>query len=107
MSRSLLGLGIFSTNEDKAINHYTALNLTKLDVLDGFEKIKVCHRQVMTSFKKWTDTDTASQVAVAYKDPASGQEIEFFPADLGLLERCEVVVSGNQALFTAFVVRWR
>ncbi|OIW26867.1 Adenylosuccinate synthetase [Coniochaeta ligniaria NRRL 30616] len=53
-----------------AINHYTALNLTKLDVLDGFEKIKV---------------------AVAYKDPASGQEIDFFPADLGLLERCEVV----------------
>ncbi|KAB5542468.1 Adenylosuccinate synthetase [Coniochaeta sp. 2T2.1] len=53
-----------------AINHYTALNLTKLDVLDGFEKI---------------------QVAVAYKDPATGEEIEFFPADLGLLERCEVV----------------
>lgn len=55
-----------------AVNHYTALNLTKLDVLDGFEKIKV---------------------AVAYKDPATGQEIDFFPADLGLLERCEVVVS--------------
>lgn len=54
----------------KAINHYTALNLTKLDVLDGFETIKV---------------------AVAYKDPQSGEEIDFFPADLALLERCEVV----------------
>jgi adenylosuccinate synthase len=53
-----------------AVNHYTALNLTKLDVLDGFEKIKV---------------------AVAYKNPDTGEEMDFFPADLGLLERCEVV----------------
>lgn len=53
-----------------AVNNYTALNLTKLDVLDGFEKIKV---------------------AVAYKNPDTGEEMDFFPADLGLLERCEVV----------------
>lgn len=62
----------------KAINHYTALNLTQLDVLDGFEKIKV---------------------AVAYKEPASGQEIDYFPADLGLLEMCEVVVSSSLRIF--------
>jgi hypothetical protein len=61
----------------QAVNHYTALNLTKLDVLDGFEKIKV---------------------AVAYKDPATGQEMDFFPADLSLLERCEVVVRSSRPL---------
>jgi len=60
-----------NANKNQAVNHYTALNLTKLDVLGGFEKIKV---------------------AVAYKDPATGEEMDFFPADLGLLERCEVVV---------------
>lgn len=53
-----------------AINHYTVLNLTKLDVLDTFPTLKV---------------------AVAYKDPATGEELDFFPADLSLLERCEVV----------------
>lgn len=42
----------------KAVNHYTALNLTKLDVLDGFGKIKV---------------------AVAYKDPATGEEMGLLP----------------------------
>jgi len=30
-------------------------------------------------------------VAVAYKDPDTGEELEYFPADLGYLERCEVV----------------
>lgn len=54
----------------QAINHYTSLNLTKLDVLDTFPTLKV---------------------AVAYKDPATGEELDFFPADLSLLERCEVV----------------
>jgi len=53
-----------------SINHYTALNLTKLDVLDSFPTI---------------------QVAVAYKDPATGEEIDYFPADLGHLENLEVV----------------
>lgn len=47
-------------------------------MLDGFEKIKV---------------------AVAYKEPASGQEIDYFPADLGLLEMCEVVVSSSLRIF--------
>lgn len=41
----------------------------ELDVLDTFKTIKV---------------------AVAYKD-ASGKELDYFPADLGHLEKCEVV----------------
>lgn len=53
-----------------AVNHYTALNLTKLDILDTFPVI---------------------QVAVAYKDPETGDLIDFFPADLEYLEKCEVV----------------
>ncbi|KAL2201070.1 Adenylosuccinate synthetase [Corynascus similis CBS 632.67] len=53
-----------------SVNYYTAWNLTKLDVLDTFPTIKV---------------------AVAYKDPDTGEELEYFPADLGYLERCEVV----------------
>ncbi|KAI1338239.1 Adenylosuccinate synthetase [Xylariaceae sp. FL0016] len=53
-----------------AINHYTCLNLSKLDVLDTFPTIKV---------------------AVAYKDSETGEVLENFPADLGLLEKCEVV----------------
>ncbi|KAG5949367.1 hypothetical protein E4U53_005910 [Claviceps sorghi] len=52
-----------------AINHYTLLNLTKLDVLDTFPTIKV---------------------AVAYKSP-EGQELDYFPADLGYLDKCDVV----------------
>ncbi|KAG8527492.1 uncharacterized protein KY384_007644 [Bacidia gigantensis] len=52
----------------KSINHYTALNLTKLDVLDTFPEIKV---------------------ATKYK--VDSQEFESFPADLELLERAEVV----------------
>lgn len=51
-----------------SINYYTALNLTKLDVLDTFETIKV---------------------AIAYK--VDGEELASYPADLELLERAEVV----------------
>lgn len=53
-----------------AVNHYTALNLTKLDILDTFPVI---------------------QVAVAYKDPVTGDLLDYFPADLEYLEKCEVV----------------
>ncbi|KAL1837918.1 hypothetical protein VTJ49DRAFT_3264 [Mycothermus thermophilus] len=53
-----------------AVNYYTSWNLTKLDVLDTFPVIKV---------------------AVAYKDPETGEELDYFPADLAYLERCEVV----------------
>ncbi|KAI8206864.1 Adenylosuccinate synthetase [Colletotrichum sp. SAR 10_66] len=52
------------------LNHYTALNLTKLDILDTFPTIKV---------------------AVAYKDKETGEELPSFPADLKTLEKAEVV----------------
>lgn len=51
-----------------AINHYTALNLTKLDILDDFDEIKI---------------------AVAYR--VDGKEVESFPADAEELQRVEPV----------------
>ncbi|KAK1771303.1 Adenylosuccinate synthetase [Phialemonium atrogriseum] len=51
-----------------SINYYTSLNLTKLDVLDTFETIKI---------------------AIAYK--VDGQELDSYPADLKILEQAEVV----------------
>ncbi|KAM3075346.1 Adenylosuccinate synthase [Clarireedia jacksonii] len=54
----------YSTN----INSYTAINLTKLDILDSFEEIKI---------------------AVAYRNPETGERLESFPADLELLEKLE------------------
>lgn len=51
-----------------SINYYTSLNLTKLDVLDTFETIKI---------------------AIAYK--VDGQELDSYPADLEILERAEVI----------------
>ncbi|KAL1989640.1 hypothetical protein VTN49DRAFT_6837 [Thermomyces lanuginosus] len=52
-----------------AINHYTALNLTKLDVLDDFDEIKV---------------------AVAYKLPDGTRVEDSMPADARVLEKVEV-----------------
>jgi len=49
-----------------AINHYTSINVTKLDILDTFPTIKV---------------------ATAYVDPATNEELASFPADLELLAR--------------------
>ncbi|KAI0509270.1 adenylosuccinate synthetase [Xylaria bambusicola] len=49
-----------------AVNYYTTLNLTKLDVLDTFPTI---------------------QVAVAYITP-DGERITSFPADLNYLDKC-------------------
>ncbi|KAK5993562.1 Adenylosuccinate synthetase [Cladobotryum mycophilum] len=51
-----------------SINHYTSLNLTKLDVLDTFPIIRV---------------------GVAYITP-DGEKLTSFPADLSLLEKCTV-----------------
>jgi len=55
------------------INHYTALNLTKLDILDTFETIKI---------------------ATAYKYPAghpeAGTKLESFPADLDVLADVDI-----------------
>ncbi|KAH7137386.1 Adenylosuccinate synthetase [Dactylonectria estremocensis] len=53
-----------------SINYYTSLNLTKLDVLDSFETIKV---------------------AIAYRDPETGKEITSYPADQKVLDRLEVI----------------
>jgi adenylosuccinate synthase len=52
-----------------AVNHYTALNLTKLDVLDDFDEIKV---------------------AVAYKLPDGTRLDGSYPADAAVLEKLEV-----------------
>ncbi|PNP46202.1 hypothetical protein TGAMA5MH_02237 [Trichoderma gamsii] len=51
-----------------SINYYTSLNLTKLDVLDTFETIKI---------------------AIAYK--IDGEELDSYPADLNILNPAEVV----------------
>ncbi|KAJ4068313.1 Adenylosuccinate synthase [Fusarium oxysporum] len=51
-----------------SINYYDSLNLTKLDVLDTFETIKI---------------------AIAYK--IDGEELDSYPADLEILNRAEVV----------------
>ena len=53
-----------------AVNDYTSLQLSKLDVLDSFDTLKI---------------------AIAYKDPETGEEIPSFPADISLLERVEPV----------------
>ena len=50
-----------------AINGYTKLNITKLDVLDGFSELKV---------------------ATSYE--IDGKVVDYFPADLNALERAEV-----------------
>lgn len=51
-----------------AVNHYTLLNLTKLDILDGFEEL---------------------QVAVEYK--VDGEVLPSFPASFDTLRKVEVV----------------
>ncbi|KAL7619571.1 Adenylosuccinate synthase [Parahypoxylon ruwenzoriense] len=59
-------LDLVSAKYSEYVNHYDALNLTKLDVLDSFEEIKV---------------------AVAYKDPDTGETINNFPASAKLLSK--------------------
>ncbi|KAH6968873.1 Adenylosuccinate synthetase [Fusarium avenaceum] len=51
-----------------SINYYDSLNLTKLDILDTFETLKI---------------------AIAYK--VDGKELDSYPADLDILGRAEVV----------------
>lgn len=53
-----------------AVNDYDSLQLSKLDVLDTFDKIKV---------------------AIAYKNKTTGEELPSFPADLSILDDIEVV----------------
>ncbi|KAH8781388.1 adenylosuccinate synthetase [Diaporthe sp. PMI_573] len=66
--RRRCGWDLVVVKYSNSINYYTSLNLTKLDVLDTFETIKI---------------------AIAYK--VDGQELDSYPADLKILERAEVV----------------
>ncbi len=50
------------------VNCYTQINLTKLDILDSFDEIRV---------------------AVGYK--LDGEELDTFPADLDQMERIDIV----------------
>ncbi|SPO05846.1 probable Adenylosuccinate synthetase [Cephalotrichum gorgonifer] len=63
-------LDLVQVKYSQMLNYYNVLNLTKLDILDGMETIKI---------------------AVAYKDPETKAELPTFPADLDLLETIEVV----------------
>jgi len=63
-----------------AVNHYTVLNLTKLDVLDTFSTVKV---------------------AVAYSNRETGEKLDYFPADLALLEKCDVIYHGLEGWQTS------
>ncbi|KAI0114249.1 Adenylosuccinate synthetase [Hypoxylon sp. NC0597] len=63
-------LDLVSCKYSHYVNHYDSLNLTKLDILDTFEEIKV---------------------GVAYKHPDTGEVIKGFPASAKLLSRVEVV----------------
>jgi len=70
-----------------AINHYTALNLTKLDVLDDFDEIKV---------------------AVAYVLPDGTRVENTYPGDAGVLEKVQVeyVTLPGWKSNTMGVTRW-
>ncbi|KAI0381376.1 Adenylosuccinate synthetase [Hypomontagnella monticulosa] len=63
-------LDLVSAKYSQHVNHYDVLNLTKLDILDTFEEIRV---------------------AVAYEHPDTGNEITSFPASAKLLSRVKVV----------------
>ncbi|QLI65252.1 Adenylosuccinate synthetase [Metarhizium brunneum] len=67
-AHNLKTLNLVVVNYSNSINYYTSLNLTKLDVLDTFETIKI---------------------AIAYK--IDGEELDSYPADLDILNRAEVV----------------
>jgi len=51
------------------VNHYDAINLTKLDILDDFKELKV---------------------ATSYSDPKTGKTLPSFPADLDILDKVDV-----------------
>ncbi len=63
-------LDIVALNFACTINGFTAINLTKLDVLSGLAEVKL---------------------GVAYKTPA-GDKLRSFPSDLAILEQVEVSV---------------
>ena len=66
------------------INGFTAINLTKLDVLSGEKEIKL---------------------GVAYKDPATGETIDFMPADAEYLATLEVRLPPSSSSSPPFTLR--
>lgn len=64
------------------INRFTAFAMTKLDVLDGLAQVAVCDRYRMRTDR--TDSDGQPM------DPVY-EEIDYFPADVNDLDRCEPV----------------
>lgn len=62
-------LDIVALNFACTINGFTAINLTKLDVLSGLDTVKL---------------------GIAYRTP-SGEKLRSFPADLSILEQVEVI----------------
>ncbi|KAK8073933.1 hypothetical protein PG994_004832 [Apiospora phragmitis] len=73
-----------------SVNHYTSLNLTKLDCLDTFEEIRVAvgYRdpktgEVSTLWHPWTTK--------AGRTDERSQELDSFPASLEFLEQVEVI----------------
>jgi hypothetical protein len=72
-------LDIVALNYACIINGFTALNLTKLDVLSGLSEVSL---------------------GVGYKMP-NGQKLRSFPADLSVLEQVEVRFGGSILSFYA------
>lgn len=68
-------LDIVALNFACTINGFTAINLTKLDVLSGLSEVKL---------------------GIAYRSP-SGEKLRSFPSDLSILEQVEV--SGTYECF--------
>ncbi|KAF4506507.1 hypothetical protein G6O67_006586 [Ophiocordyceps sinensis] len=62
-------LDLVQLSYSNSINCYSHICLAKLDVLDSFDVVRV---------------------AVAYKSPSTGEELSYFPADIAILEACEV-----------------
>ncbi|KAM0460086.1 hypothetical protein ACHAO4_002216 [Trichoderma viride] len=70
-----------------SINYYTSLNLTKLDVLDTFETIKIA-----IAYKIDGEVSDANEIMVDCEDADRlGQELDSYPADLNILNQAEVV----------------
>lgn len=51
------------------------------------------------------DTFPTIKVAIGYKDPRTGEQLESFPADLSLLETCEVIYKDFEGWQTTTVSR--
>ncbi|KAL9033187.1 MAG: hypothetical protein Q9180_006082, partial [Flavoplaca navasiana] len=67
-----------------AINHYTTLNLTKLDILDHFDTIRVAVAYTPSHPSSSSSTSPSSS-------HPQNAPIEGFPADLHVLDTCDVV----------------